>query len=129
MIEQWMQRIPGAAEIPADHAGRKADTHHGLFNGPAHGRLGHSRAHQCEILTTAGGVIYTSGPVPAGIKIGDRVKYRTGFDQLGIEALAIEVRPADPVAPVEPIEQAEVTEDKRSDAVSSPWFAPKRRGK
>jgi hypothetical protein len=112
-IEQWMQRIPGAAELPADHPRRKAEQHHGLFNGSAHGRLGHSRSHQFEILTTSGGVIFTVES-PEGIKVGDRVVYETGFDPLGIECLATNVRKAEPVKPVEAIEPAEVIAPKRN---------------
>jgi hypothetical protein len=84
------------AQLPHDHPGRKADAHHGLWNGPCHQRLGHSRARQYEILTTAGGLIYTNES-PEGIKVGDRLMYETGFDALGIECLAINVRAAEPV--------------------------------
>jgi hypothetical protein len=47
-------------------------------------------------------VIFTV-ELPEGIKVGGRVVYSTGFDVLGIEALAINVRKAEPIKPAAPV--------------------------
>ena len=78
-------------------APRDSTLHYGLWNGIAHARLGHSRNHQRSILTTSGGEIFTTESHD-DLTIGTRVTYRVGFDALGIEALAVDVHPVEPVA-------------------------------
>jgi hypothetical protein len=56
-----------------------------------------SRSHQFRILTLSGGEIFSVEPHPE-LSEGARIKYRTGTDSLGIEILAVDVRPVETIA-------------------------------
>jgi hypothetical protein len=74
----------------------------GLWQWKCRPEHGHSRSHQSYIVTTAGGVIFSNENHPE-LKVGQRIRYATSFDALGIEPLAVNVRPADDdkFAPIE----------------------------
>jgi hypothetical protein len=77
---------------------KSLETLYGVWKGTCLPEHGHSRAHQNQILTAAGGVIFTV-ETPKRIKIGARVAYQVGFDASGIEALAVNVVEPGDIAP------------------------------
>jgi hypothetical protein len=101
------------ATIPPGHPGTKQKrirtVFFGLWHGPCERHEGGSRQHQSRIMDTSGGIVYTIESHPE-LKVGDRVRFRMGFDKLGIEQLAIGV---EPVAPVATISDAKIAPPKR----------------
>jgi hypothetical protein len=79
----------------------------GLWHGACGAHEGSSRAHQCRILNTSGGHIYTTERHPE-LTVGSRVKFRTAFDTLGIEQLAVNVTPCEPIEPVAKVTAPEI---------------------
>ena len=77
------------------YADKNLETFSGLWRGPCLPEHGPSRAHQSRILHTGGGEIFTVEN-PDRVDIGTRVRYRVGFDALGIEQIAVEVTPIEP---------------------------------
>ena len=70
----------------------------GLWYGRAERHEGPSRAHQSRILDTSGGIIYTA-ETHDELEVGQRVRFTIGFDKLGIEQLAVQVKPTTITSP------------------------------
>jgi hypothetical protein len=83
----------GIADAPV----QDSTEHFGIFYGKALPMDGMSRSHQTRILTTSGSEIFCNEN--PDIETGMRVRFHVGFpDNLAVEALAINVRPVEPVA-------------------------------